>query len=112
MMNEPCPQCGSSWTRSSHRSRLYFNQHGPVIPPGCLSLALLFSGSVLFAAGEWLLPTFRVYLFVLGALGVLAPIALPFRYLRYRLAYHSRQRCLECGYRWRVLHSTQERGSQ
>jgi hypothetical protein len=103
MMSEPCPQCGSSWTRSSRRSRLYFNQHGPVIPPGCLALILLASGTGLFAAGEWLLPSFRIYLFVLGALAVLAPLALPFRYLGYKLAFQARQRCLECGHRWRVV---------
>lgn len=111
MMSECCPQCGSSWTRSSRRSRLYFNHHGPVIPPGCLSLVLLASGSVLFATGEWLLPVFRMYLFVLGALAVLAPLVLPFRYLSYRLAYYSRQQCLECGHRWRTLLREQEGAS-
>lgn len=72
MMSEICPQCGSSWTRSSRPSRLYFNQHGPVISPGCLSLVLLASGSIQFGAGEWLWPTFRMYLFVLGTLAILA----------------------------------------
>lgn len=103
MTNDLCPECGSSWTRSSRRRRLYYNNHGPVIPPGCLALVLLAVGAVMFALGEWLLPAFRVYLFVLGMLAVLAPLAIPFRYLGYRLAYHVRQRCLECGHRWRVI---------
>jgi len=102
MMSESCPQCGSSWTRSSHRRRLYFNQDGPVIPPGWLAIILLATGSTCFAVGAWLLPTFRLSLFVLGSLAVLAPLALPFRYRSYGLAYQVSQRCRECGYRWRA----------
>ena len=101
-MSELCPQCGSSWTRTSRRRRLYFNQDGPVIPPGCLAIILLAIGAAFFAVGEWLLPTFRIYLFVLGTLAVLAPLAIPFRYMRYGLAYQVSQRCRECGYRWRA----------
>ena len=102
MMSEPCPQCGSSWTSSSRRRRLYFTQDGPVIPPGWLAIILLAVGSTFFAVGEWLLPTFRISLFVLGALAVLAPLAIPFRYLGYKRAYQVSQRCQECGYQWRA----------
>ena len=101
-MRETCPNCGSSETRSGRRSRSYYNRHGPVIAPGCLALVLLVIGCALFAVGEWLLPAFRLELFVLGAVLVLAPLVLPFHYLRYKRAYYARQRCLTCGHRWRV----------
>jgi hypothetical protein len=101
-MSEPCPQCGSNLTRSSRRSTLYFNRHGPAIPPGCLAVFLLIIGSGLFALGEWLLPTFRLYLFVIGAVMVLAPLVIPFYYLGYKRAYRYRQRCRTCGHRWHV----------
>jgi len=42
---------------------------------------------------------------VVGAVFVLAPLALPFHYLRYRRAYSYRQRCLTCGHRWRAIAS-------
>lgn len=45
----------------------------------------------------------RQELFVLGAVAVLAPLALPFQYLGYQHAFNVRQRCLTCGHRWRVL---------
>ena len=102
-MREPCPNCRSSETRAGRRSRFYYNRHGPVVSPGCLSLVLLATGCSLFAVGEWLLPAFRPELFVLGAMLVLAPLALPFHYLRYKRAYYARQRCRTCGHRWRTL---------
>lgn len=101
-MHEPCPICGSSETRSGRRSRYYYNRHGPVVAPGCLAVVLLIFGCALFAVGEWLFPAFRPELFVLGALLVLAPVAIPFHYLRYKRAYYTRQRCHACGHRWRV----------
>ncbi|HLV99392.1 MAG TPA: hypothetical protein VKT82_12020 [Ktedonobacterales bacterium] len=104
-MHEPCPRCGSPETRSGRRSRRYYNRHGPVIAPGCLAVIVLMLGCVLFALGEWLLPTFRREFFVLGAVAVLAPLALPFQYLRYQRAFNVRQRCLTCGHRWRALTS-------
>lgn len=99
-MSEPCPKCGSNKTRAGRRIRLYASRHGPVIAPGCLSMVLLAVGCALFAAGEWLLPTSRPYLFVVGAVAVLAPLAIPFYYLRYRRTIRRRRRCLSCGYRW------------
>lgn len=102
-MHEPCPLCGSTETRSGRRSRRYANRHGPVIAPGDLAVVLLVLGCALFAGGEWLLPTFRRELFVLGAVLVLAPLALPFHYLRYQRTFSTRQRCRTCGHRWLVL---------
>ena len=102
-MSEPCPNCGSTETRSGRRIRRYASRHGPVISPGCLSVALLAIGCALFAVGEWLLPAFRRELFVLGTVAVLAPLALPFQYLGYRRVFYTRQRCLTCGHRWYVL---------
>jgi hypothetical protein len=99
-MSEPCPKCGSNETRSGRRIRLYASRHGPVIAPGCLSLISLAVGCVLFAAGEWLLPVFRLYLFVVGAVAVLTPLVIPFHYLRYQRTIRYRCRCLSCGYRW------------
>jgi hypothetical protein len=64
---------------------------------------LLALGCTLFAVGEWLFPTFRRELFVLGAVAVLAPLVLPFIYLGYQRAFYRRQRCLTCGHRWRVM---------
>ena len=102
-MREPCPNCGSIETRSGRRSRSYYNRHGPVVAPGCLAVVLLTLGCALFAVGEWLLPAYRLELFVLGAVIVVAPVALPFYYLGYKRAYYVRQRCLTCKHRWRVL---------
>ena len=102
-MNEPCPNCGSDETRAGRRRRLYASRHGPVIAPGCLAVALLAIGCALFAGGEWLFPALRRELFVVGAVFVLAPLALPFHYLGYKRAYQTRQRCLTCGHHWRVL---------
>jgi hypothetical protein len=102
-MYEPCPHCGSTQTRPGRRSRLYYTRHGPVIAPGCLALIVLALGCTLLAVGEWLLPSFRRELFLLGALAVLAPLALPFQYLGYRRAFSVRQRCLTCGHRWRMV---------
>ena len=87
-MSELCPNCGDIETRSGRRSRRYYNQHGPVIPPGCLAVVLLALGCALFAVGEWLLPTIRRELFVLGAVAVLAPLALPL------------QKWVRCAPRW------------
>lgn len=91
--------------RLSDLGQRYANRHGPVIAPGCLAVALLALGCALFAGGEWLLPAFRRELFVLGAVFVLAPLALPFSCLLYQRAYITRQRCLTCGHRWLVLTS-------
>lgn len=102
-MHEPCPLCGSTETYSGRRRRRYASQHGPVIAPGGFAVVLLALGCAVFAEGEWLLPTFRRELFVLGAVLVLAPLALPFSYLRYQRTYTTRQRCLTCGHRWLVL---------
>lgn len=102
-MSEPCPNCGSIATRAGHRRRLYYTRHGPVISPGGLALILLVLGCTLFAVGEWPLPAFRKELFVLGAVAVLAPLALPLRYMGYQRAYSTRQRCRTCGHRWRAL---------
>ena len=104
-MQEPCPICGSTETRAGRRRRRYANQHGPVIAPGCLAVVLLALGCTLFAGGEWLFPTVRPELFVLGALLVLFPLALPFQYLTYQRTSVTRQRCRTCGHRWLVLAS-------
>ncbi len=101
-MSQPCPKCGSDETRAGRRIRLYASRHGPVIAPGALSMILLAVGCALFAAGEWLLPTLRPGLFVVGAVAVLAPVAIPFHYLGYRRTIRQRWRCLNCGYRWHV----------
>jgi hypothetical protein len=66
-------------------------------------VVLLALGCTLLAGGEWLFPTFRPALVVLGAVLVLSPLALPFQYLRYQRAYATRQRCRTCGYRWLVV---------
>ena len=96
-MGESCPHGGRSATRVLRRSRRYSTRHGPVIAPGCLALIVLALGCALFAVGAWLLPTFRQELFVLGAVAVLAPLALPFQYLAYQRAFFVSQRCLTCG---------------
>jgi hypothetical protein len=102
-MSEPCPICGSSKTRAGRRRRLYANRHGPVIAPSGLAVVLLALGCTLFAGGEWLFPTFRPELFVLGAVFILSPLALPFQYLSYQRAFYTRQRYRTCGHRWLVL---------
>lgn len=102
-MHETCPHCGSIETRAGRRSRLYATRHGPVIAPSWLGVIELALGCTLFVVGEWVLPTFCRELFVLGAVAVLAPLALPFQYLGYQRVFYRRQRCLTCGHRWRVF---------
>ena len=48
---------------------------------------MLALGCTLFAVGEWVLPAFRRDLFVLGAVALLAPLALPFHSLGYQRAF-------------------------
>ncbi|HEY7348321.1 MAG TPA: hypothetical protein VH599_08380 [Ktedonobacterales bacterium] len=100
-MSEPCPNCGSYRTRAARRGTLYYSRHGPVVPPGCLSLILVAVGFALFVVGEWLLPAFRLGLFLFGAVVLLMPLVLPFHYLRYKRAYRYEWKCKTCGHRWR-----------